>query len=286
MMPYAPITEACHARNIVVISDNHGGDRLGLCPPGGVRLDGGGKYYNSGLQNKLWEHWLFFRNQWVPHVTKREPFILIHNGDALDGNHHNATTQISHNLCDQNDIAYASLKPLVDKAAAYYHVRGTEAHTGPSGAEENRLARRLGAIQDCEGNFARWELWLSLYGHLCHFTHHIGTTGSSSYEATAVGKEMVENYVESGRWGSRAAQVIVRSHRHRFYETRHYSDKGLAISVVTPAWQLKGPFVFRTQARMSEPQIGGILIRVGDEELHTRAIVWPIKRSRTEVYGA
>jgi hypothetical protein len=226
-----------------------------------------------------------FATKWVPSVTKREPYILVHNGDALDGVHHGSTSQISQNLSDQSNIAYDALRLLVDRSAAFYSVRGTEAHVSASGAEEERCARRLGAKTDSEGNHSRWDLWIDLHGHLCHFTHHVGTTGSSSYEATAVGKEMVENYVESGRWGYRAAQVIVRSHRHRFYETRHYGDKGLQISVVTPAWQLKTGYVYRGQGRMSEPQIGGILVRVGDEELHTRAIVWPLKRSKPEVYG-
>lgn len=258
---------------------------MGLCPPGKIALDGGGTYQASPLQAKMWHFWLQFTTVWVPRVTKGEPFILVHNGDALDGNHHNATSQISHNLGDQSNIGYNALRRLVDSSAAYYHIRGTEAHVGPSGAEEERLAQRLGALQDDLGNSARWDMWLDLHGHLCHFTHHISTTGSSSYEATAVGKEMVENYVESGRWGHRAAQVIARAHRHRYYETRHYGDRGLQISVVGPSFQLKTGFVFRTQGRMSEPQIGGYMIRAGDEELHTRAMVWPIGRSRTEVYG-
>jgi hypothetical protein len=260
---------------------------MGLCPPAGARLDGGGTYAPSPLQAKVWDHWTEFWDVWVPRATQGEPYILVVNGDALDGVHHNSTTQISHNLADQHEIAYECLREPVSRAAAYYHIRGTEAHVGKSGAEEERLAQRLGALPDHLGNHARWELWLDLHGHLCHFTHHIGTSGSSSYEATAVGKEMVENYVESGRWGYDAAQVLVRSHRHRFSEVRMYGAKGLQISTVTPAWQLKTPYTFKIAgARVSPPQMGGIIIRAGEEELYTRACVWPIERPATEVYGA
>lgn len=97
---------------------------------------------------------------------------------------------------------------------------------------------------------------------------------------------MVENYAESGRWGNRPAQVIVRSHRHRYSEWRHYGSRGLQITAITPSWQLKTGYVYKGQAKMSQPQLGGILIRVGDEELHTRAMVWAMGRSKTEVYGA
>lgn len=269
-------------RTIIVVSDTHCGCRMGLCHPDGATLDGGGLYTPSVLQRKLWTHWTDFWDEWVPSVTKGEPYIVVFNGDALDGNHHGATTQISHNLADQANIAKAALGPFVSRAAAYYHIRGTEAHVGPSGAEEERLAQSLGAKPDAQGNFARWDLWLDLMGHVCHFTHHIGTTGSSSYEATAIGKELVEAYVEAGRWGRPAPQVVARSHRHRFGEWRQYGAKGLVSSFATPAWQLKTPFVYRTQGRLSEPQIGGVAIRVGDEELHTRAMVWGMERSPVE----
>lgn len=268
------------ARNVIVVSDTHCGCRMGLCPPSGARLDGGGVYKPSRLQMKMWERWEEFWGEWVPKVTKGEPYIVVFNGDAIDGVHHGSTTQISHNLVDQALIAKSVLSPVAERASAYYHIRGTEAHVGKSGAEEERLAAELGAVADESGNSARWELWLDLHSYLLHFTHHIASSGSSAYESTAVGKEMVENYVESGRWGFRSAQVVVRSHRHRYGEWRQYGDKGLQISVVSPAWQMKTPYVYRIQARMSQPQLGGLLIRAGDEELHTRAMVWGIGRSK------
>lgn len=258
---------------------------MALCPPGGFALDGGGTYHTSPLQDKLWALYLEFRDEWIPRVTKGEPYIFVHNGDALEGVHHGATHQISHNMADQIECAYQILAPIVDKAAAYYHIRGTPVHVGESGQDEEVLAKRLGAVPNSIGKHSRWDLWLDLQGHLCNFQHHIGTTGSSSYEATAVGKEMVENYVEAGRWGLRPAQVIVRSHRHRYYETRHYGAHGLQISVVSPAFQMRTPYSFRIQSRMSEPQIGGLCVVAGDEELYTRAIVWPMDRSPMVTYG-
>jgi hypothetical protein len=58
-------------RNIIVISDTHAGCQLALCPPI-VKLDGGGTYQQSDLQNKLWVMWGFFWKKWVPEVTKGE----------------------------------------------------------------------------------------------------------------------------------------------------------------------------------------------------------------------
>ena len=76
--------------------------------------------------------------------------------------------------------------------------------------------------------------------------------------------------------------VIVRSHRHRAFETRVPTANGYGISLVTPAWQLKTPFTFRIAlGRSSMPQIGGILIREGEEDgIFTKSKIWEIGRSK------
>jgi hypothetical protein len=272
-------------KNIVVISDTHCGCQLALCPPE-ITLDNGGKYKQSELQAKLWFMWKSFWDDWIPKVTKDEDYIIVHNGDAIDGIHHNSVTQITHNITDQINIARECLEPIISKphCKGYYHIRGTEAHVGKSGQSEEGLAKSLNAIPDTIGNSARWEMFLRMGKALIHFTHHVGTTSSASYESTAVYKELIESYVESGRWDNEAPDVVVRSHRHRQFETRIATDKGYGIGLVTPAWQLKTPFVYRLGlGRSSSPQIGGYVIRTGDEDpIYTRFKVWKIERTPEE----
>jgi hypothetical protein len=258
---------------------------MGLCPEDGVSLDGGGIYLPSMLQRKVWAYWQEFWRDWVPEVTKGEPYIVVMNGDAVEGDHHHAKTPISTNVADQQAVAMACLEPVARRAAAYYHIRGTEAHVGPSGENEETLARALGAIPDRDGNHARWELWLDLRGHLIHFSHHIGTSGSSAYESTAVFKELHEAFVEAGRWGKVPPQVVIRSHRHRSLEVRIPTGSGHGISAVTAAWQLKTPITHRiAAARAGQPQIGGMVIRAGERILYTDSRVWDIDRPRAEVF--
>lgn len=273
-------------KNIIVISDTHCGCQLGLCPPK-VQLDNGGFYYHSKLQKKVWDMWQHFWKVWTPMVTKGEPYIIIHNGDAIDGVHHGSVTQISHNITDQIQIARDVLKPVIEnkKCVGYYHIRGTEAHVGKSGMSEEGLAKSLGAIPDENGNYARWELWMKLNKNLIHFSHHIGTTQSANYESTAPYKEYIESLTDAARWHNQPPDVIVRSHRHRAIETRIPTAGGYGISVVTPSWQLKTPFTHRISlGRVSMPQIGGIIIRHGDEDaIFTRSKVWSIERTPTVV---
>lgn len=275
--------------NLVVVSDLHAGCRVGLCPPDGARMDDGGRYEPSELQRKLWAMWVEFWDKFVPEATRGEPFAVCCLGDALDGVHHRAVTQISHNLADQADIAERILRPVVERCEGrYYHVRGTEAHVGPSAQEEERLARLLGAIPNEEGQRARYELWFRLAeNRLIHLMHHVGTTGSQAYEATAVHKELVESFVEAGRWGEEPPDMIVRAHRHRYMRTEIATDSGQGVAVVSPGWQGKTPFTWKIAgARLSPPQFGGLVIRVKKDkygsELFVRPKVWTPRRSREE----
>ena len=274
-------------RNLIVVSDTHSGCRLGLLHPDGIRVDGGGLYLPSDFQTKMYAIWREFWDAWVPEVTKGEPFDLVHNGDAIDGVHHKSTTQISHNLEDQQRMAEAVLAPVVQQCKAsggtYYHIRGTEAHVGQSGEYEERLARTLGAKPNDQGQYARFDLWKRVGTALVHLLHHIGTTSSAAHESSAVNAELTASYVEAARWNREPPDFIVRSHRHRSIAVDLSSAKGYAAAIVTPAWQGKTPYVWKVPgARISEPQLGGVLIRQGDEEFYYRRFVRSFDRSPEE----
>jgi hypothetical protein len=273
--------------NVVYFSDTHCGCGLGLCPPEGVELDDGGRYMPSAFQLKMWAFWEEFWGEWVPEATRGEPFAVVHNGDAIDGVHHNSVTQITNNLMTQGRLAHAVLKPIVELCESrYYHIRGTEAHVGKSAQSEEGLAKALGAIPNPEGQYARYDLWKAVGadGDLVHSLHHVGTTGSNAYEATAVHKELVETYTECARWGERPPVIIVRSHRHRHIETSIPTAHGKARAVVTPAFQGRTPFAWKIPgARLATPQFGGVLVRWSEDRvLFTREKVWSVARSKPE----
>ena len=274
--------------NLIVVSDTHCGCQMGLYPNNPddpIILDGGGSYRPSELQQKTWSWWNEFWEDWVPMVTKGEPYAVVFNGDAIDGRHHNSTTQITHNVKDQIKIAKAILEPVVKKCEGrYYHIRGTEAHVGQTGEYEEQLAQGLGAIPDKQGNFARWEMWVRVGVGLVHITHHIGTAGSMAYETSAIQKEIEQAFVEAARWDGEIPDVLVRSHRHRNAETRIICHKGFATSCTTAGWQLKTPLIHRIAGgRQTQPQIGGTLVRCGDEDIFTRHKIWSLTRPEPEV---
>jgi hypothetical protein len=275
-----------NAPNLIGVADLHAGCRLGLCPPGGAKLDDGGRYLPSKLQLATWAWWTELWEEWVPAVTRGEPYDVVLLGDALDGNHHNSTTQISHNLQDQALIAEEILAPIVAKARKYYHVRGTEAHVGPSGVEEERLAKALGAVPNDEGQYARYELWKRVgdsNGPLVHAMHHIGTTSSAAYESSALQQALIAEFVEAGRNRIEPPDYVLRAHRHRYLKVQNPTKRSEAAAIVLPGWQLKTPFTYRIAGgQATQPQFGGVIIRQGDEEFYSRFKRWELERPRIE----
>ncbi len=290
-MPKRSTSRKKPINNIVVVSDTHCGCGLAICPPEGVLLDDGGTYCPSKLQRQIHAMWQEFWAVHVPEATHGEPYVIVHNGDCVDGVHHGSTTQITHNLTVQGRIAVDLMRPVVDnpKCVEYYHIRGTEAHVGKSGEQEEAVAKELGAKPNAEGQYARYELWIQCGTGLVHLLHHIGTTGSQAYESTAIHKELVESFTEAGRWGRQPPDIIVRSHRHRAIETNIPTINGKARAVVTACWQGKTPFVWKIPGgRLSTPQFGGLVIRYATDSkvLFLRERVWSLDRSPTETIYA
>lgn len=266
-------------RQAVVVSDLHCGCQLGLFPgtSSGFRLDGGGQYLPSDLQRRVWDYWLEFWRDWVPSVTEGEPWALVVNGDAVEGVHHKATSQVTHNMAGQSRIAEECLRVPASMASAVYMVRGTEAHVGQSAEHEEQLGRALGVTPTRDGLYSRWQLVLQLGPYVVDFQHHIASVNSNAYETTALQKEFVIACEEAGRWNRRAPDCIVRSHRHRLAKTEVPTASGSGVVVTTPGWQLKTPFTYRLPGgRQSLPQFGGVLVRAGSTHLYTKHKVWTI----------
>lgn len=270
--------------NLVVVSDLHVGDQLGLSSPAGCRLDNDGRYTPSKLQKIVWGYWKEFWDKWVPNVTKGEPYAIVINGDACEGQHHQSSTPITSNIPMQLEMAEGIISPLYDRCEGrLYMVRGTPAHVGESARDENALAKSVGAIADKYGQYARNDLWIRVGPGLVHLLHHIGTTSSSAHEASAINAELSAEYVEAARWSEKAPDVVVRSHRHRNFEIRLPNNRSYGIAFVTAGWQLRTPFAFKIAgARIAPPQFGGSLIRWDGEELYTRHKVWSVQRDTPE----
>ena len=270
--------------NVIVVSDLHCGCRLGLCPPR-IHMDGGGTYEQGAVQRLTWQWWNEFWDEWVPRVTRGEDYAVVVNGDAVDGAHHNSKSQISQNFADQHNIAMTILRPIVEKCQGrFYMVRGTEAHVGQGAENEERLAQALGAVQNRAGEHTFYEIWMKVGHGVAHFSHHIGSTGRAAYETSALMAELMEMYVEASKWREIPPDIVVRSHRHRHIKVEVPTENTYGTVFTTPGWQGKTGYVMKIPGgRTQRAQMGGALIRCGDEELYTRHFTRSLPRPPVEV---
>lgn len=275
------VKSADRIKHCVVISDLHFGCSFALAPSTPFILDTGVEYRPSKLQKEIYKHWRYFWDKWIPSKIGNDPFCLVINGDVIEGVHHRIVTQISQNISDHVRIAKAILGPVIKRAKKVFMIRGTEAHSGSSAQEEEKLAEDLQIDSIAPHSKTALELWLKLNGKIIHFCHHIGYFSSLSSEGTALFKETYETLAESSRWGFPIPSVIVRSHRHSFSEVSvPYKDNHIK-AFVTPAWQLKTPFAYKiSRAKTSSPQIGGSIITVENGEVVTNHLVVGIKSQK------
>jgi hypothetical protein len=253
-------------KNIVVIGDTHCGSQASIMPPK-FSLKDGQPVEMSRRQKQLWAWWLEFWN-FVNRVTKGESYILVHNGDQIDGAHHNCVQLITNNVGKQRQMAEMLLKPRVKKAQAFFCIAGTAAHAGQSNSDEESVAEHLGAIPDEDGNFCRQDLWIEMGKDLVQFAHHIGTTSSQAYKSSPAMRLMASMYGAAGEWGFRPPTIMIRSHAHDYVEVKRPNCR----VVVCPAWQLKSDWMWGKDTA-SLPIIGGLVIRQGNEGVHIREFI-------------
>jgi len=269
----------------VLVGDQHCGCRLGLCPPGGVPLDDGGRYEQSAAQKVVWSWWREFWDKYVPAVAGRGKLVVVLGGDLIEGVHHRATTPISHNIGDQTALAEEVLAPVAKRATGgLYVVRGTEAHVGSSATDEEKLARQLGAIPNEAGQSARYDLRLKLGPWVLHDLHHVGAGCGVSTSPGHLARELADEYAAASQWGTTAPDIIVRHHVHRMAEVRVATARGLGVACSVPAWQLKTPFTWRIRGgRVEPPQIGGLVVTYDQDEFKTHWYVRTIGPSQSVI---
>jgi hypothetical protein len=211
------------------------------------------------FQLGVWSFWEHFWGTWVPHITADAKIrAIVINGDAMEGLHHNMTGVVSTSKENQRNAAKEILEPLRTISKNLFLVRGTEAHGGGQGEDEEELGRALRTIKTEVGDRTWWQVWFELGEHTFQFAHHIETTSSAAYESSAPMREMVTGLVEAAQWGRPMPDVFVRSHRHRFIEIPLPTIGGRIRLVVTPGWQLRTPHVEKRD-RMRMPHIGGVV---------------------------
>ena len=225
---------------VVVIADPHCGSTVGLCPPD-FPIHDGATYRLNKQQEWLWAQYTDFL-EWKARIIGSDPFILVVNGDAVEGEHHRSKQVISTDTGVMTACAIDVLARAATGAAGVYITHGTEAHVGHS--TESQIGFSLGAQRAPDGYFFRQRWLLEINGVLCSFRHHMTTTKRKHLEAGAMSAEAGNEQLNAARYGHPVPRVMCRAHRHLYGS---YED-GFCTFVASPPWKLLDNFVHKVAA--------------------------------------
>jgi len=242
-------------RLLVVVSDLHAGSSVGLLRPGFHTKDGNEIGLNE-TQKWLWSCWEDCW-AWFYKLAEKDPFVLVVNGDLIDGSHHGTTELISNDESDHGIAAYHVLRQPAKKAHSVYITLGTEIHTK---GHEHTIAYQLNAkthnIKMPKGEGGAWPtLDLTIAGTYCKFDHHIGASKRKYLTGTKMTAEYGDLIMRKAMAGHRIPKVVVRSHCHEF----DAHDNGYGLIVTTPPWQCLNRFGRKVVPNAS-PTVGMVVL--------------------------
>ena len=178
-------------------------------------------------------------------AAKGKALVLMLGGDIVDGRHHNMS-QTWGQYRDQRNGAIALLQPLANIASAVYAVKGTEAHAGGDGEDDQTVAEALGAKQVPYA----WRMIVG--GKRLFWTHHLTNSvrdiSNQDSGMLAAARRQFELHLR----GEEKPDLMIGHHTH-FCPTP-ISRHGITVALA-PCWQTSTAFGYRIGAEKT-PDIG------------------------------
>ena len=228
---------------IVPVGDYHSGSNYALFLN---RFWEGGKGVNhrpTSKQEKIRSQFEIACKQ-IAQARKGKRLILVHNGDAVDGDHHHSGDVCTVNIKEQVDI-HTELMIETKKRMNWqrgdklYYTTGTDVHTGET---EEGIAEQM----DAEMNGDRHvfdELRLPVNGKQLHFVHHGPGSGNGANEGNPVRNWLKNIYYDSLKENDQPPDIVYSAHTHNpvmsVFEHRNKMLFGLMYGIISPSMQIK-----------------------------------------------
>jgi hypothetical protein len=188
--------------------------------------------------------------------------------------------QAAHRLL-RTPLAIPGLKKVV-------MVRGTEAHVGKLGSQEEIMARVLEAgdedlppvpiLRDPSPpeNRSAYRFRLEVEGKLIDCSHH-GRFGQRSHTRDSYLRLYAHDIWESCvRSGDRAPDLAIRSHHHQYGDSGFIHDLPTRV-VATPAWQYPTAFIHRIGSE-TLPSVGLVAFDIRESRIDVHPILFKPER--------
>lgn len=255
----------------IVISDTHCGSDRGVFPneialPPLMADEKSRILKPSNNQKKLFSH-LMYCADYVKNKFKDYKKVVIHNGDAIEGNHHR-TIQLSAPTPDDHvqihiEVMESFLRRLnfsVKNGDELYYGSGTEVHTDYT---EARIARHF------EPYNARYydELKLTQYNKKIWFAHQWRGTGDGANEGNAINAGLKSMFYNSLKEGWEMPDLTIGSHYHKSAMGSYSQNWKTYYGMITPSFQMKTRFGQKVSA-FQRNDIGVGLFEVAENGLY------------------
>ncbi len=253
---------------LVVLSDMHSGSSTALFP---------NRFWQDEHQNhqpndKQKEIYKVFERcmQYTSEKRKGKRLIVIHNGDSVEGVHHNSLQICVHNKASQAEI-HEELMDLFLRNAKFdkrqgdrlFYVRGTETHVEDI---ETEIAKDLSAEKTPDGNRVFDHLELEVNGRLLWLVHHGKKRGAGANEGNALRNWLRDIYFDCTKLGKRPPDLVASGHTHTptwnvFIARNKAASYHMIHGVVCPSWQAKTRFGYKV-APVDVNEIGAIFLEI------------------------
>jgi len=247
----------------IVVSDFHSGSNYALFPDRVWTGDNGNTHAPNSIQIMIRKHFEAFCAV-ARAKRKNKRVVLVHNGDAIDGDHHQ-----SGDVCTLDDFKQADihielmneLQKRIDwqRGDRIYYSRGTKTHVS---GREDYIGQQMNAVPSNDG-YVHDIVQLNENGVLSWFAHHGPRKGKGPNRGNSLRAWIKNIYYEAIEDGREFPDIVYTGHVHdpdyATYSARLKSFRFKNMhGVILPSWQAKTSYAYMV-APVSVNRIGGVL---------------------------
>lgn len=243
---------------VVTLSDMHSGGTTALCPNRFFQ----GKHTNhtpTSDQVRMWKHFEKCAAE-IRKARKGKTLWLVHDGDAIDGVHHDTLEIFTRMVNEQMDVhveLMQAFKKMVDfrEGDRLYYVTGTQVHVEDT---EDLIAQRVGAIPDGPVHVFD-ELRLEINGKRVVWVHHGPSAGKGANRGNALRSWLKNIFYDSIAEGQVPPHYVITGHTHdpdwNTYNGRMNGKYHQMQGLICPSWQMKTRYALKV-APVKKNKIG------------------------------
>lgn len=236
---------------LVSLSDMHSGSERALFPPWIVKKEktAANDHDPSGMagsaqQIKIFNHFKHCASEVKERIGNKR-LVIVHDGDATEGIHHNTIQIMSVNPNDHVNI-HIELMDYFLKTSGFskkrgdelHYVTGTESHTG-------NMERAIADYYDYIDAGFHDELRMKINNRMVCYTHHGGSAGDGQNEGDAYRNWLKRIYFNNLKDGKPQPDIIYTGHVHKPIYTSYVQDYHTIHGIILPSWQMKTRFAYR-----------------------------------------